>query len=249
MLDRRAITRLRGKTWDTLQITASIHLNITTWLCTVSLQMSPMLSFLNSMNTEKEVWSTIHRSSIFSHSCHFFPFFSQRFCLSWACMLLCLCHRICSTSTHTKLVIWFWSYLPIVGDYQCFPLITPSPYLSVFFILPNLSYLQYTLKNNEMELGYGQGGKCSFKMFLRSLPHFFFLAWKCLFTLERAYQEMLPYAGIDVLKWRLRKVDSMNFCSRILEWALEASFLLKLECENAERDYLYIPIRDNSVMI
>lgn len=61
-----SFTRLRGKTCYILQITASIHLNIATWLCTDSLQMLPVLSLVNSMNTEKEVWSTIHRSSIFS---------------------------------------------------------------------------------------------------------------------------------------------------------------------------------------
>lgn len=73
MLDRRAITRLKARLEIHLQITASIHLNITTWLCTVSLQMSPALSFLNSMNTEKEVWS-VH-GSIFSPQLPFLPFF------------------------------------------------------------------------------------------------------------------------------------------------------------------------------
>lgn len=88
----------------------------------VSLQMSPMLSFLNSMNTEKEVWSTIHRSSIFSHSCHFFPFSPRDSAFHrLACYSACVWELF--NQYPTKLVIWFWSYLPIVGDYQCFPLI------------------------------------------------------------------------------------------------------------------------------
>lgn len=135
MLDRRAITRLRGKTWDTLQITASIHLNITTWLCTVSFKCRPC--FLSSIPwIQKRKYDLQFTEALSSHtvaiSSHFSPRDSAFHRL--ACYSACVTEFVQPVPTRGNWSFWFWSYLPIVGDFCLFHL-SLHLYLSVFFIL------------------------------------------------------------------------------------------------------------------